>query len=478
MKKIKLPKSLLVKFSCVLLVLGVAIMTFGFMKGPSGYIYYMNGIKTGNSLKETNISEKTEPFNEIQIDSIYQNIEIKSGEDYSVSINSKTPYITPKFVVENGVLTVDYVSKNTDSKISVNITPNTYEQVIIITVPENVKISSLKINFDKENSYNIAPNQNFLGINASNYVELKNISIENLEYQYIPSELKINECNIDNLNLDECKEANINNTSIGTFTYNYIQALKFDSCKAKNIVTDKKSDSFPGVINFLSTEIETANIKCETLYAKDSSFTNLSYETLSSAKFKMCSFENVNGVSDDETIMSVNGIFDDYTLNLTIEDSAELVTKIVDYTDPYYQLGYDTEETLSMGTVKVYENENSDVYERLLYSNSYIEHGSKMNENADETVEFVLVNAKREVKYFVEDEEVYYITDSGDSVVSDIESFNTIRLEEVEERFSDSVITVNSEKYYNGSYKAQSKTDTKKSISISSTQGNVKVSFS
>lgn len=478
MKKIKLPKSLLVKFSCVLLVLGVAIMTFGFMKGPSGYIYYMNGIKTGNSLKETNISEKTEPFNEIQIDSIYQNIEIKSGEDYSVSINSKTPYITPKFVVENGVLTVDYLSKNTDSKISVNITPNTYEQVIIITVPENVKISSLKINFDKENSYNIAPNQNFLGVHVSNYVELKNISIENLEYQYIPSELKINECNIDNLTLNECKDANIDNTSIGTFIYNHINTLKFDNCKAENIVAQENSDNSLGNIYFVNAEIKKANINCEHFSAKDSNFVNLTYNASMNAEFDKCKFENVNGVSADETTMSVVGNIDDYSLDLKAEDSAKIVTKIVDCTDPYYQLGYDTEETLSMGTVKVYENENSDVYERLLYSNSYIEHGSKMNENADETVEFVLVNAKREVKYFVEDEEVYYITDSGDSVVSDIESFNTIRLEEVEERFSNSVITVNSEKYYNGSYKAQSKTDTKKSISISSTQGNVKVSFS
>ena len=238
-----------------------------------------------------------------------------------------------------------------------------------------------------------------------------------------------------------------------------------------------KRDSFTGIINFSSTEIETANIKCETLYSKDSSFVNLSYETLSSAKFEMCSFENVNGVSADETTMSVKGNFDDYTLNLTIENSAEIVTKIVDYTDPYYQLGYDTEETLAMGTVKVFENKQTDVYERLYNSSSYIESGAR-NENSDEVENFIVVNGKREVKYFIENERVYFVTNSDTTGAVDIENYNTITLSEIEEHFSDAVIKVNSEKYYNGNYQSKSKSDSKKSISLTSKNDNVEVTFS
>lgn len=477
MKKIKFPKSLLVKFSCVLLVLGVAIMTFGFMKGPSSYIYYMNGIKTGNTLQEKAISKTTEPFNEIKIDCFYQNVEIKNGDDYSVAINSKTPYITPDFSVENGVLKIGYVAQNEENRISANITPNTYEQQIIVTVPDNTELTSIDISFDTENAYKRSANYNLMGMHTENYVELKNLSVKNLEYRYPIASLKTDGCNIENLNLHQNSSANFKNSSIDNFVYDYSRNFKFYNCKLKNVVTNMKSDSFSGVINFLSTEIETANVKCETLYAKDSSFVNLSYETLSGAKFEMCSFENVNGVSADETTMSVKGNFDDYSLNLTIEDSAEIVTKIVDYTDPYYQLGYDTEETLAMGTVKVFENKQTDVYERLYNSSSYIESGAR-NENADEVENFIVVNGKREVKYFIENERVYFVTNSDTTGAMDIENYNTITLSEIEEHFSDAVIKVNSEKYYNGNYQSKSKSDSKKSISLISKNDNVEVTFS
>lgn len=422
LKKPKIKVSLLVKVACIFLVVGVAVCSLGFVLGPSGYLYFDHGLKTGNSVAETSVDEETAPFNQIVLEySYFNNIRIETGNAYRVEIKSKTPYFTPKYTVKGGVLTLtaDVAPKKTAGRV-LELTSNGYDSSLVITVPENAQLALLDIQaLDEMTDYFSGYTALFSG------VRWRTVTLSDLH--------------ISTFSCANDASLNIENCTIGTFTRQAFMSYKTVEVRASNsaftqvYMTMDNSESFEAILDDCTiSELQAdtingvtlsggsvgqANITSSTLDCTNVQFADLTYDVYA-AKLSGCTAEVIDGTADDRNEVSLVGNMSDYALDLQASPAIEVIEKTVDYTDPLYVFGYDTPQTENE-TATVSEDDAN--YENLYENNAYIsentEAGTRQDGSAYEKSSLVVYKT-RTLRYFVQNGTIYYDVGAADHVSS------------------------------------------------------------
>lgn len=141
MKRIS-KKLVLTCFGFIVIGIGLSLLgyhmggTFSFSFSPDTKFLTADDIKNATKL----IEQETAPFTGIDICSDTMNVEIRTGDSYSISY-LETPYILTDYSVENGILTVVSNAKVQFFNFSLDFEPKEY--TLTITVPENTELNTL-----------------------------------------------------------------------------------------------------------------------------------------------------------------------------------------------------------------------------------------------------------------------------------------------------------------------------------------------
>lgn len=408
----KLKMSLLVKVASIFLVVGVAVLSLGFLLGPSSYIFFDRGLKTGNNVQETSIDEQTVPFNQIVFDyADFNEISIETGDSYHVQIKSKRPYFTPNYTLQGGVLTIgaDVEQKKSTGRI-LEITPNSYDAVAVITVPENASLSLVDVHtMDMSEDYFYYSSALFSDANVE-FVSLDGLKIDQLSFAN-DVDLKIDDCTIGTFSREESQNFRHVDVTAQESTFEQVVLLQnengpfsvnFNDCTMGSL---KVADA--DTVFLMGGTIRQADVTAQTFECKDVQFTDLKYD-VSMAILRDCEAVNIDGTAVDQNDVALNGNSRDYTLDLQALPAVEVVEKTVDYTDPLYIYGYDTQET-AKDTVTVTDDDEN--YTNLFENGAYITENTQTDiapDGSTDEQQSIVVYAKRMLRYFVQDGTTYY----------------------------------------------------------------------
>ena len=361
----KMPKikvSLLLKVACIFLVVGVAVLSLGFVLGPSGYLYFDHGLKTGNNVTETSIDEETAPFNQIVFDySEFDEIRIETGESYKVELKSKTPYFTPNYTVKGGVLTIgaEVAPKKTAGHV-LEITSNGYDSSAVITVPENAALSLVDIHeLDTVEEYFGYSSIFFSRAYLTPKVTLNGLQVDQFSFA-CTADLNVQNCTVSSLTSEldsyaqldyRVKNSTVNEAVLTADTQTGGLYLHGTDSAFTRLQTDVSQVSLEG------GSVQSADISADSLDCENVQFTDLVYD-VQSALLTGCTAETIDGTADNQNKVSLNGSRADYALDLQASPAVEVIEKTVPYTDALYIYGYNTALGNGWWSESIYPNIN------------------------------------------------------------------------------------------------------------------------
>ena len=439
MPKIKM--SLLLKVACIFLVVGVAVLSLGFVLGPSGYLYFDHGLKTGNNVTETSIDEETVPFNQIVFDySEFDEIRIETGDSYKVEIKSKTPYFTPNYTVKGGVLTIGAAveTKKTAGHV-LEITSNGYDSSAVITVPENAALSLVDIHeLDTVEEYFGYSSIFFSRAYLTPKVTLNGLQVEQFSFA-CTADLHVQNCTVSILTSEldsyaqldyRVKNSTVNEAVLTADTQTGGLYLHGTDSAFTRLQTDVSQVSLEG------GSVQSADISADSLDCENVQFTDLIYD-VQSALLTGCTAETIDGTADNQNKVFLNGSRADYALDLQASPAVEVIEKTVPYTDALYIYGYDTQQTAQeTATVK----EGDENYTNLYTNGAYISEKTEVRTLADGTTleeRSVVVYKERTLRYFVQNGITYYDVGTSDNVGIWNSNVMTMTHDEFEETLAD-----------------------------------------
>ncbi|MCM1498367.1 MAG: DUF4097 domain-containing protein [Clostridium sp.] len=135
----------LIPICVVFIIIGIGLSLLGYRMGGSFSFSFSPDAKllTDEDIEKATklTTEKTSPFTDMDIHSETMDVEVKTGDEYSISY-PESPYDETVYSVENNVLTVDSITKNHVFFFSFDTAPQ--KKTITITVPKQLSAMSLQ----------------------------------------------------------------------------------------------------------------------------------------------------------------------------------------------------------------------------------------------------------------------------------------------------------------------------------------------
>ena len=269
----------LLKTSLCMILIGFILSVIGFLAGGRFHEISIttNGVRVYDTNKDKNIVKESfnlDSFNKVNISSNFDlsYIEIVKGDKYKLDLQyDKENKID--YSIKDGVLTINYNSKNEKNIINFGFFNNTLEEGVKLYVPEDCNLDELTVNtsssdikIDKVNSKDIDI------VNGYGDIDLLNSSCENIVLKASSGDINLSDIKSTKISFEnDYGEVNIKNSNFEDFNGNLssgdFQANNINISKECNInnsygsieMENSSLGNFTGTLN--SGDLEFENIK-------------------------------------------------------------------------------------------------------------------------------------------------------------------------------------------------------------------------